>query len=221
MIPFILLSILLGAGHLLRMKIKLLRKLYLPSCVIGGIVGLIILQIILMVPSLTECSGREIWINNTKDFFAACSGAWSKLPAVLINVVFACLFLGVKIPKLSTLWRRAGTQVAYGQIVAWGQYVVAIGLFIVLIGKFWDLPSMFAGVLPVGFEGGHGTAAGLAPTFERLNWAAGKDFALASATFGIITAITFGMILVNWAIRKGYVSAKQDVSSIGVEFLAI
>ncbi|MCF7956806.1 MAG: sodium:glutamate symporter, partial [Phycisphaerae bacterium] len=73
---------------------------------------------------------------------------------------------------------------------------------------FKDIPSMFPAILPVGFEGGHGTAAGMADTFDKLGWAAGKDFALTSATFGIMSAIVFGMALVNWAERKGYTSSK-------------
>lgn len=210
MISFIGLCLLLGIGHLLRMKIRLLQKLYLPSCVIGGLVGLIIIQ------SLTALAGStysQLWIVKVNEAVAEWIVPWSKLPGFLINIVFACLFLGVRLPKASTLWHRAGPQVAYGQVVAWGQYVVGIGLWLVLLGwMFPTLPVMFAGVLPVGFEGGHGTAAGMGPVFEKFNWQAGKDFALASATFGIISAIVVGMILVNWAIRKGYVQVKKEAA---------
>ena len=199
MLSFIALCFLLGLGHLLRMKIKLLQRLYLPSCVIAGLVGLIIIQTLAAIPQLASINSLVAgWI-----------APWSKLPSVLINVVFACLFLGVALPKLSTLWHRAGPQVAYGQVVAWGQYVVGIGLFLILIRFiFPTLPVMFAGILPVGFEGGHGTAAGLAEVFDKFDWEAGKDFALASATFGIISAIIVGMALVNWAVRKGHVKTK-------------
>ena len=38
---FIGLCVLLGVGHLLRSKVKFLRWLYLPSCVIAGLVGLV------------------------------------------------------------------------------------------------------------------------------------------------------------------------------------
>jgi len=117
----------------------------------------------------------------------------------------------VKLPSVSTLSKRAGPQLAYGQTVAWGQYVVGIGLWIILLGRlFPKLPAMFAGVLPVGFEGGHGTAAGMAAVFEHYDWSAGKDFALTSATFGILSAIIAGMVLVNWAIRKGHVQHRRD-----------
>ena len=199
MLSFIGLSLLLLAGHFLRMKIRLLRMLYLPSCVIGGLLGLTILS----VAQLFESPLHEDW-----------TVGWSILPGFLINIVFACLFLGIHVPKFSTLWHRAGPQVVYGQIVAWGQYAVGLGLFIVLIAPFFDLPAMFAGILPVGFEGGHGTAAGLGPVFRDLGWPAGKDFALASATGGIISAIVIGMILINWATRRGYTVRQQSPEDV-------
>ena len=93
MLSFIALCFLLGLGHLLRMKIKLLQRLYLPSCVIAGLVGLIIIQTLAAIPQLASINSLVAgWI-----------APWSKLPSVLINVVFACLFLGVALPKLSTL----------------------------------------------------------------------------------------------------------------------
>jgi len=145
----------------------------------------------------------------------AVTAGWGKLPGFLINVVFACLFLGVALPKLSTIAKRAGPQLAYGQIVAWGQYVVGVGLFILLIQHIWgELPAMFGAVIPVGFEGGHGTAAGMEPTFTRLGWEEGKDFALASATAGIISAIIVGMALINWAVRKGHTVRRASIESM-------
>ena len=197
MLSFIILCLLLGVGHLVRMKFKLMQKLYLPSSVIAGVIGLVILQ-----------TAHYSNINIPASFTAG----WSKFPSVLINVVFACLFLGMKLPKMTSLWKRAGTQLCYGQIVAWGQYVVGIGLVVFFLGKFFNLPEMFGGILPVGFEGGHGTAAGMGPVFVERGWAEGKDFALASATMGIISAIIVGMILVNWAVRRGYVAKKNTPS---------
>ena len=196
---FVGLCLLLLVGHALRTKIRLLQWLYLPSCVIAGLVGLAVLQ-------GCRSAGHpvpEIW-----------TLGWGSLPGVLINVVFACLFLGVTLPRLSTIWHRAGPQVVYGQIVAWGQYVVGVGLVLFFLGRLFGLPAMFGGILPVGFEGGHGTAAGMGPVFVQHGWPEGKDMALASATFGILSAIVVGMILVNWATRRGYTVRRlrpQDV----------
>lgn len=198
MVSFVALCILLAVGHLFRSRIKLLQKLYLPSCIVAGLIGLCVVQ----------AAGLSQMPQSVRTLFAGWTDIWQRLPALLINIVFACLFLGVEIPKFSTLWRRAAPQLAYGQIVAWGQYVVALLMWVLVIGLLFPaLPAMFAGVLPVGFEGGHGTAAGLAPVFAHLGWPEGKDFALASATFGIISAIIVGMILVNWAYRKGFVKS--------------
>ncbi|MHC4551597.1 MAG: hypothetical protein ACYSUT_02360 [Planctomycetota bacterium] len=49
MASFVVLCVLLGIGHVLRSRIKLLGKLYLPSCVIGGLAGLIAIQLIAAV----------------------------------------------------------------------------------------------------------------------------------------------------------------------------
>ena len=237
-ISFFSLCVLVWLGHVLRMKISLLHKLYLPSSVIAGLLGLIVIQIILqtiqppMPQQMTDEAPPDDWqawqvgapvpksfpggapeggwpVATT--FLVACTSGWGKLPGFLINIVFACLFLGMVIPKLKTVWQRAGPQLAYGQIVAWGQYVVGIGLFLVVITYVNPkLPDMFAGILPVGFEGGHGTAAGMEQTFVEEGWAAGKDYALASATFGILGAVIVGMALVNWAQRKGYVVRRRS-----------
>lgn len=194
MLSFICLAVLLGLGYLLRRKIVLLQRLYLPASVIAGLLGLILLQVF----KVSEMPLPAVW-----------TAGWSKLPGILINVVFACLFMGVAIPGLSKIFKSAGRQLAYGQMVAWGQYVVGIGLVIFLLGPIFKLTDLFGAILPVGFEGGHGTAGGLGPVFGKLGWEAGKDFALASATGGIISAILVGMILINWAVRKGYVVEKK------------
>ena len=202
---FIGLCLLLGLGHILRTRIRVFQRLYLPSCILAGLLGLVVLQGF-------KSAGAPIpgvW-----------TAGWSKLPGFLINIVFACLFLGSALPKLSTLWRRAGLQLVYGQIVAWGQYAVGVGLVLVLLARVFGLPEMFGGVLPVGFEGGHGTAAGMGPVFEDLGWAEGKDFALASATCGILSAIIVGMALVNWAARRGYTVRGQGAASVSEEELA-
>jgi ESS family glutamate:Na+ symporter len=190
---------LLGLGHVCRTKVKLLQRLYLPSCVVGGLVGLICVQGILLIGGENESSATAAWVEGI------CQ-TWRSVPGFLINVVFACLFLGVSLPKRSELWRRAGPQVVYGQMVAWGQYVVGLGAWVLFLGHLYpELPGMFAGILPVGFEGGHGTAAGMGPVFAERGWEAGTDLALSSATFGILSAIVVGTGLINWAVRRGHV----------------
>ncbi len=190
---FSLLCLLLALGKLLRVKWRLMQRLYLPSSVIAGLMGLILLQVV----------GHEAlggWI-----------GGWSKLPGLLINVVFASLFLGVTIPPLSRIWKEAGPQLAYGQIVAWGQYVVGLGMVLIILGPLMKTSPLFGVIVPVGFEGGHGTAGGLGESFKQMGWEAGLDFGLAAATAGMISAIVVGMALVNWAVRTGVIKRHQNI----------
>jgi len=58
---------------------------------------------------------------------AATLSTWSALPGILINIVFACLFLGFAIPSLRTIWREGGPQLCYGWTVGMGQYLVGVG----------------------------------------------------------------------------------------------
>ncbi len=259
---FIGLCLLLAVGQLLRMKVRVLRKLYLPSCVIAGLLGLIVVQVVVssgvamphVLPRARKAAdppdavvlpaGWQVgdpiegelpkwsvgkpkpadWVTQKSVVSRATralvewTAGWGKLPGLLINVVFACLFLGMRLPKMGTLARRAGPQLAYGQVVAWGQYVVGIGLFLLVIhGMYPQLPEMFGAIVPVGFEGGHGTAAGLAKTFTARGWEDGKNFALASATIGMISAIIVGMALINWAERRGVVAVASGQGKIGDE----
>ena len=195
------LCLLLVIGKFIRLKVKIFQKLYLPSAVIAGILGLIIVQL-------------------TGDKLSAWTAGWSDLPGFLINIVFSALFLGVAIPSLSVIWKRSGPQLAYGQIVAWGQWVVGLGFVIFLLGKIYHIPDLFGATLPIGFEGGHGTAGGLRDTFIQIGWGAGSDFGLASATAGIISAIITGIALINWAAKKGYVSTFKPIDQMTAEELS-
>jgi ESS family glutamate:Na+ symporter len=191
----------LAIGKFLRVKVKFIQRLYLPSAVIGGIIGLILVQI--------SGSRLDNW-----------TVGWTSLPGFLINIVFASLFLGAAIPSLSVIWDRAAPQLAYGQIVAWGQWVVGLGFVMILLGSLFKVPDLFGAALPIGFEGGHGTAGGLRDTFIQLGWNEGSDFSLASATAGIISAIIVGIALINWAAKKGHVSILKQLDDMTSEELA-
>lgn len=182
------LCLLLLVGKTLRVWIPLFQRLYLPASVLGGIAGLAVLQL----------CGNFISPNWT--------AGWEKLPGFLINIVFAGLFFGIQIPNWKKIWNQAGPQVCYGQIVAWGQYVVGLGLVGLLLMPLFGVPALFGNLLEIGFEGGHGTVGGLAEMFEQVGWKEGKDLGLATATSGMICGIVIGMALINWAVRRGFVT---------------
>ena len=93
MVSIIVLCIFLGLGHLLRTKVKLLQTLYLPSCVIGGFLGLCFLRFLYVI------SGGGAFISRLDIFRATTFQIWREIPGLLINIVFACLFLGMALPN--------------------------------------------------------------------------------------------------------------------------
>lgn len=185
------LSILLLIGKLLRIQVGLFRKLFLPASIIAGFLGLMLGPYGLGKTNLQIIP--QDMLNN-----------WSMFPGQLINVVFACLFLGVSIPTLRKIWNEAAPQFCYGWVVGMGQYVIGIGITLAVLQPVFGVPLIFGCLLEIGFAGGHGTAAGLQDTFTQLGFSAGKELSVMSATVGIVSAALFGMILINMAVRRGF-----------------
>ncbi len=190
------LSVFLLVGKLMRTKIKLLQKLFLPSSIIAGFVALA------MGPYGFKVI--PLWILEN----------WKPIPGVLINVVFASLFLGVALPSLKTLWKFGGPQLCYGTIMGVGQYFVAIAVTTLVLVPVFKVPEIFGCILEIGFSGGHGTAAGMKATFDQLGFEAGSALSQMSATVGIIVAVVIGIILINVAIRKGYCACLNEEKGI-------
>jgi len=67
----------------------------------------------------------------------------------------------------------------------------------------------------VGFEGGHGTAAGLADTYTALGESDYGDIALTAATIGILMGSIVGVIIVNWGIATGRVAMHEHGTGTG------
>jgi glutamate:Na+ symporter, ESS family len=181
-----ILSFFLLLGKLLRANVKILQILFLPSSIIAGFLALAFGPYgLALIPD---------WIIQH----------WAPLPGILINVVFATLFLGVNIPGLKKIWDTGGSQLCFGIIAGIGQYFMALLITGIILIPLFKVHQLFACILEVGFSGGHGTAAGMKDAFKGYGFTAGGDLALMSATVGILTAVIGGMILINIAIRKDY-----------------
>ncbi len=123
---------------------------------------------------------------------------------VLIAVIFAALGLSTEFPKASTLIQRTGRLWAFNQIVTVSQWLLAIVMGAYVLSSIWpELPAAFAVVMPSGFMGGHGTAAAVGDSLDKLGWDAGMSLALTAATVGVFLAILGGLTLINIMSRLG------------------
>lgn len=132
---------------------------------------------------------------------------WTSLPGLLINIVFACLFLGAPVPSLGSVVRTAGPLIRFSLVNAIGQFVLALLLVWLLLTPVFGVHPLFACMIEVGFSGGHGSASAMGPVYAKLGFPAGAALGQMSATIGILTGVIGGVILIQWAARRGYARA--------------
>ncbi len=181
-----LIGLFLLAGKFLRANIKLLQNIFLPASIIGGFLALALGPFLLDV---------------LPDFLY---DTWSEIPGILINYVFATLFLGVAIPGIKKLWSLGGSQLCLGAVAGAGQYFFGLLLTAALLVPVFGVPPIFGTILEIGFAGGHGTAAGMRQVFIDHGFPAGSALAQMSATVGILMAVVGGVFYINIAIRRGF-----------------
>lgn len=181
----IVLALVLAVARFIKRGSGVLQKFFIPSALVAGVMGLVLgPQVLNTIPS-------EI------------TNYWGQWPKYLISVVFAGLFLGKVIPSRKEVWRVSAPMLAFGNTLAWGQYVLGILVTMLFLTPVFGVNPLAGSLVEISFEGGHGTAAGLAPTFEQLGWAEATDVALGLATVSIVAAIIIGIFFVNWHTRKG------------------
>ena len=136
----------------------------------------------------------------------------SQWPGILVNVVLGLSFFGTQSSR--NFGRIALSAVNQGGIAHQAQVCVGLGLTMLLMQFFPDLPLAF-GLTPVyGFHGGHGTANAAGAALIEAGWADGLAVANTMATAGLISGIVVGMIIINIGVRRGFaqkVSKPQEV----------
>ena len=191
-----LLGLLIFVGVILRLKVKILKKLFIPASLIAGVLGLILGQYGFgIIP-------EEI------------TATWGALPGRLITVVFAPMLMGMEIPNVRKVWNQIAPQLYFSYIGDFIQIAIPFIISALILEPIWNVNPMFASVVEIGWAGGHGTAGGMIDVYNSLNWPDGGDLGLTSATVGLFMGIVGGMIIINYAVRKGYTSVLKTEDQI-------
>lgn len=208
-------SVFLLIGLTLRSKITLLQKLFLPASVIGGIVGLLFVQIFSRVGATAEQVTSYVSVMDA-------------LPAILIVPIFASTPLGNF--KRKDAQGKAAVKATSG--IANGVFwlmcgVMAVQMLIGLSVNFFmtkagsDIPfyNIWGFELAAGFTGGHGTAASVGAIYGGIPELAevasqGKDVATTFATFGLIGGMVLGIIFINIAARRGKTAVMKKPTAL-------
>ncbi len=183
-------------GGIIRRNTPCLQALFVPVSVIAGFVGLILGPQVFgqLVPESHRLE-NGLLPSEVLDI-------WGLFPGLLINVVFATILLGKKLPGLGTIWQRSAPHVLFGYTLSFGQYALGLFLAVTVLVPLFGLSPLVGGLLEISFTGGHGTAAGLISTFDELGFKEGVDLALGLATVGLVTGIVSGTWLINRAVNS-------------------
>ena len=196
LVAFAGLSLLLLVGIALRKRVRWLRQLGIPEALVAGLIGLIV-------------GPFGPWPLFPEQVYAV----WGQTPGVLISLVFATLFLGQRLPSPQELWKRAAGQTAFGMTLGFGQYLVGGVLVLAVLQPLFGTNPLMACLIEVGYEGGHGTAAGMGATFTDLGLPSGEALGLAMATVGVLAAVLIGSTLVVIGRSRQWMGRREQNSS--------
>ena len=191
MILFGILSVMLLIGVLLRAKVPFFQSFLIPSCLIGGVLGLVLINWGL-IPSSTKDLETFAYHFFNISFISVGLTAGNNRKQNRIN-------------KKSVL--RGPLWMTLAQTFCFSMQAVVGGVFVIVFGLFGiKLFPTFGFLAPLGFEEGPGQALSIGKVWEAAGFESAATIGLSFAAIGYFFAFFVGVPLVNWAIRKGHAS---------------
>ena len=190
-----IISALLLVGKIIRVKVKLIQKLFIPPSLLAGVIGLAL-----------GPNGLG-WL--------PLSGSMGTYAAVLIALVFGALPLSSPKFTVKEVAGRVGPMWVFAQLGMLLQWALA-GLFGLFVMKLiWpELNDAFGVMLSTGFYGGHGPAAAIGEAFNGLGWDEAASLGMTTATVGVICAIIGGLICIKWAAKNKQTAFISDFADL-------
>lgn len=173
----------------IRSRVGILARLYLPASVIAGFV------ILLIGPQVLGMSGFSLIPEQATEVMA-------RLPGLLINVVFAGIMIGKKLPSVKQIWSDAAPHVILGSVFSFGQFALGAFVVVFILTPFFGMHEVAGSILEMSFAGGHGTIAGMGGLLSDAGAPELIDVGLGLATISMITGVVGGSLLVNYAVRN-------------------
>ncbi len=174
----LIIGFLLIFGRRLKFAIQL-ERFGLPIAVICGIVGILI-------------GPYGIFNFLSKET----TSIWEESLTPLLSIVFATLMLGRSIPDLRGLIKPIGNQFLLALALGFGQFFVGGLVVKYLLPESINVNPLMGCLIEVGFEGGHGAAAIIGNSFNKLGFPEGLDLGLAMATMGLLSSSLIGSLFI-------------------------
>lgn len=198
MIVFGWLSFMLLTGVLLRAKVPFLQRFLFPSCLVGGVFGLI----------LTQSGVVQIDASILETY------AYHFFNISFISVGLTSGKSNSTQPSRGREYLKGPTWMALVQGSCFGLQASLSGLLVIVFGLLgYQLFPTFGFLVPLGFEEGPGQALSVGKIWEGFGFTHAATIGLTFAAMGFFFSFFVGVPLVNWGIRKGFSAAgPQDLT---------
>ena len=192
---------LLLIAKIIRSKVKFVQRLYVPSALIAGFLGLFLgNQFLNVIPFSTEISNYA---------------------GILIAFVFGSMFIGNKTKvSFKSMFQSVGDTFLVNAASEIAQFAIFILLGVTVIPiVFKGVNNAFGLMLPAGFVGGHGTAAAIGSVLVENGWKDATSIGQTFATVGLLGGILGGVAIINIGARKGKTAIIKSVEDLQEEML--
>jgi Na+/glutamate symporter len=203
---FAIVGVLLLVGTFLRAKVKIFQQLYLPACVIGGAIGLILGPRVLGWIPMSDA------IMNTA----------SNMPGKLFSVIIAAMPMCAMKLKKGELFKRidALTMGIIITMVAALQFAAGFLVNVICNSIGQNVYAGYGSELMMGYCGGYGVCATIGNAFKSLGqnyWEVAQGIGMTFSTIGMIGGILIGIAVINIKARKKETHYLADPNSIPKE----
>lgn len=199
LLDFAIASLFIMIGQLIRAKVKIVQKFFVPASMLAGFIALAL-------------GSQGAGILPFSDSIGSYAG-------VLIIVIFAAVGInGFTFSKgsLKAEMGRVGSYFSYKVLAQAIQFCFAPLFSILVISRlFPDINYGFGLLLAAGFSGGHGTAAAVGDTFAKVGFTDAMDIGMTCATVGILSGIFGGLFFIKMGAKRGwtkYIKSFQYIS---------
>lgn len=193
-----LISIMICIGFIIRVKFKIFHKMLLPTSILAGLIGLIVMN-----------SGVITFVQ-------------ADMYVDMVNIFFTIVFISIGLTSTSKTNAPSSKDIARGSLgmgIIWNIFytltpVIGALLLFTGIGKMFDFNPIYGLMIPFAFAQGPGQAATFGTIMEQQYGIA--DAAIVGITFasiGFLICFVIGVPLARYGIKKG-LAKNMDSESI-------
>lgn len=190
MMAFGLASVMLCLGMALRAKVPFLRNMLVPASVVGGIIGIIFMNVV---------SGMGIDIGISSDMFT-----------MIVNNLFTISFISISLTSSPEGGGGTAGGVIKGAVglgltwcLLYALTPIVATVLILLAGKSVNMDAIYGMLIQFAFCQGPGQSAAYGAIFEQYGWSNASVVAIAFSALGFIAAFLVGIPAAKLGIKKG------------------